>query len=154
MPSIKLRPHRGLRPAFAAIALGALLAGCASTRGLAPAGSPLDPDRLSATRSLDIDGATDAPISDAAFPRQDWWSAFHDPQLDALIAEALAGTPGLAAADARVRQASARAGLADAMRSPTLGAGAQYSVLRIPSTLAGDELGGETHGSTILTLDF
>lgn len=154
MASIHFRPPRGLGLVFSAIACGALLAGCASTHGLAPSGQPVDPDSLSANRSLGIDGATDASISDAAFPRQDWWTAFGDPQLDALITEALAGTPSLAGADARVRHAIARAGLADAARSPTLGAGAQYSVLRIPSTLAGDELGGETHGSTILTLNF
>ncbi|MGH8074393.1 MAG: hypothetical protein ACREO4_09995, partial [Lysobacter sp.] len=118
MPSNEFRPHRGLGPVFLAIALGALLAGCASTHGLAPSGDPLDPDSLSANRSLGIDRATDVSISDAAFPRQDWWTALGDPQLDALITEALAGTPNLAAADARVRQAIARAGLADAARSP------------------------------------
>src|SRR5690606_7041539 len=107
---------------FLAIALGALLAGCASTHGLAPSGHMLDPDSLAARRSLGIDGAMDGSISEAAFPGQDWWTAFGDPQLNALIAEALAGTPSLAAADARVRQAIARAGLADAARSPTLGA--------------------------------
>ncbi|MGH8086067.1 MAG: efflux transporter outer membrane subunit [Lysobacter sp.] len=154
MPSTEFRPHRGLGPVFLAIALGAILAGCASTRGLAPSGHSLDPDSLAANRSLGIEGATNASISDADFPRKDWWTAFGDPQLDALINEALAGTPSLAAADARVRQAIARAGLADAARSPTLGAGAQYSVVSIPSTLAGDELGGETNGSALLTLNF
>ena len=122
MPSNEFRPHRGLGPVFLAISLGALLVGCASSHGLAPSGDPLDADSLAASRSL---GTTDTSISDAAFPRQDWWTAFGDPQLDALITEALAGTPSLDAADARVRKAIARAGLADAARSPTLGAGAQ-----------------------------
>ena len=151
MPSNEFRPHRGLGPVFLAISLGALLVGCASSHGLAPSGDPLDADSLAARRSL---GTTTSAVSDAAFPRQDWWTAFGDPQLDALITEALVGTPSLDAADARVRQAIARAGLADTARSPTLGAGAQYSVVRIPSTLAGDELGGETNGSTLLSLNF
>ena len=151
MPSNEFRPHRGLGPVFLAISLGALLVGCASSHGLAPSGDPLDADSLAARRSL---GTTTSAVSDAAFPRQDWWTAFGDPQLDALITEALVGTPSLDAADARVRQAIARAGLADAARSPTLGAGAQYSVVRIPSTLAGDELGGETTGSSLLSLNF
>lgn len=154
MSSIFLHLHRGPGPTFLAIAFGALLASCASTHGLAPDGQPLDPDGLSAARSFASDDAASAAISDAAFPDRDWWTAFGDPQLDALINEALAGTPSLAVADARTRQALVRAGLADIARSPSFAAGARYSLVRIPSTLAGDEIGGETKGSTIVTLNF
>ena len=88
------------------------------------------------------------------FPAQDWWTALGDPQLDALIDEALAGTPSLDAADARMRQAAAQAGLADAARKPTLGASAQYSACRCPKRIAPDGLGGELPGQHLLMLNF
>ena len=139
------RPIPCLAPAALALALS--LAGCASTHGIAPATRPLDADTLQASRSLH--GA-----SDAAFPAQDWWKAFGDPQLDGLIDEALAGAPSLAMADARVRQAIAQAGLADAARKPTVAATAQYSGVLIPESVAGEELGGEYKGITLLGLNF
>jgi NodT family efflux transporter outer membrane factor (OMF) lipoprotein len=134
--------------AFAApaLALAAALGGCASTHGLAPQGRLMDADRLAAGRSLD-------GFSAAAFPQRDWWTSLGDPQLDALIDEALAGTPTLEAADARVRQAIAQAGLADSARQPSLGAGAQYSALRIPETVAPEPLGGSYKGAFLLTLN-
>lgn len=92
-------PRRALRPLLTALAAALILAGCASTHGLAPEGRALDADALESQRSL---GAY--AVSDAAFPKQDWWTALGDAQLDSLIAEALAGTPSLDAADARVRQ--------------------------------------------------
>src|SRR5690606_23947902 len=94
-----------------------------------------------------------APLSEAGFPRQDWWRAFGDPQLDALVAEALEGTPGLAAADARLRRARAQAGLADAARKPAVGTSAQYAVAQLPESLAGGELGGEPMHNALLMLD-
>lgn len=143
------RPLRG--PIVLSAMLGGLLllAGCASTRGLAPEGRMADADALAATRSL----GPHAP-SDAAFPKQDWWNALGDPQLDALVREALRDSPSLAAADARLRQAQAQAGLANAQRKPTLGASAQETGVQIPSTLAPPPLGGDLKFSTILMLDF
>lgn len=132
-------------PAFATAML--LLGGCASTRGLSPRDRPMAADQLGVTRSLQA-------FSPAGFPRLDWWTAFGDPQLDALIDEALAGTPTLDAADARLRQAIAQAGLADSLRKPNAGVGAQYSGIRIPETVAPDSLGGSYKGAILLTLDF
>ena len=140
-------PRSPRQPTLFAVALATLLAGCASTHGLAPAGAPLQADALQAGRSLQ--GAS----SDAAFPRQDWWRALGDPQLDALIDEALAGTPSLAAADARARAAIAQAGLADAARKPTVGATAQYTGAEIPESISGP-LGGGYIGFALLGLDF
>ncbi len=129
--------------------LGVMLAGCASTRGLEPAASPRDADALSASRSL-----SKSRLSAADFPRQDWWTALGDPQLDALIAQALQGTPSLEAADARLRKARAQAGLADAARKPTLSASGQYSGVQLPETLIPPPEGGSYLGSTVLMLDF
>jgi NodT family efflux transporter outer membrane factor (OMF) lipoprotein len=44
-----------------------------------------------------------APIGD--WPAAGWWKHYGDPQLDALIEEALAGSPSIAIADARLRRA-------------------------------------------------
>jgi NodT family efflux transporter outer membrane factor (OMF) lipoprotein len=128
------------------MALGVFLAGCASTHGIAPQGRLLDADHLAATDSL-------GSVSAAAFPRQDWWTTLGDPQLDALISEALAGTPSLDAADARERQAIAQAGLADAARKPQVGVGAQYAGVLIPETVAPDPLGGNYTGIFLLDLN-
>ncbi|MEP6908700.1 MAG: TolC family protein, partial [Pseudoxanthomonas sp.] len=140
---------RSAMPVLSALIIGLLLAGCASTRGLETKGSLRDADALSSSRSLS--GAT---LSAARFPRQDWWTALGDPQLDALINEALRGTPSLDAADARLRKAQAQAGLADAERQPTLSASGQYSGVQLPETLAPEPLGGSYIGSTVLMLNF
>lgn len=71
-----------------------LLAGCAI---------PASPPRLGAKAAPDLalTGAS-TPAIDA-----DWWRAFGDPQLDRIVADALAGSPSLDAALARLRQAEA-----------------------------------------------
>lgn len=125
------------------------LVGCASSHGLTATGQALDADTLSARQSLGKDA-----FSAAAFPQQDWWKTLGDPQLDSLINEALAGSPSLAAADARLRQARAQAGLADAQRRPTLDASAQHSGVQLPEGLAGEDLGGDLRWSNVLRLDF
>lgn len=56
----------------------------------------------------------------ARWPGQDWWRAYGDPQLDALIAEAQAGSPDVAAAEARLHRATAQLGQARAATLPTL----------------------------------
>lgn len=148
------RPPRGLKPvplkhALSAMAVALIVTGCASSRGLAPEGRPVEADSLQAQRSL-----SDIAVSDAAFPAQDWWTSLGDAQLNGLIDEALQGTPSLDAADARVRQAIAQAGLADAERKPTLGASAQYSGVQIPETVAPEPLGGSYQGVGLLSLSF
>lgn len=56
------------------------------------------------------------------WPVDGWWTTYGDPQLDTLIAEALAGAPDLAAAAARVRAADAAARVSRAALLPTLDA--------------------------------
>lgn len=50
-----------------------------------------------------------------------WLATFGDPQLDALVAEALANNPDLAVAAARVEQADAQVDLATAQLKPAIG---------------------------------
>ena len=58
-----------------------------------------------------------------AQPRGEWWRAFGDAQLDALELEAAAANQDLKAAAARVAQARALVGVANAERSPRVDAG-------------------------------
>nr|WKF56670.1 Solvent efflux pump outer membrane protein SrpC [Paraburkholderia busanensis] len=88
------------------------IAGCASTGGIAPQASGVDPS------SLDAGSAIRAAAADAQWPAADWWRAYDDPQLNAWIDAAQAGNPSLAAAQARVREAMSMAGVARAALAP------------------------------------
>ncbi|NML27668.1 efflux transporter outer membrane subunit [Zoogloea dura] len=74
----------------------------------------------------------EAPATDAAWkpaepadqlPRGDWWSVFHDPQLDRLERDAVEANPNLVAAAARLGQARALEQSAHAARLPQVGVG-------------------------------
>jgi len=56
-----------------------------------------------------------------------WWKCFHDLKLDSLIARAVATNLDLRIAEARVRQARAQLGFAQADYGPTVGASGSYS---------------------------
>src|SRR3546814_2612599 len=78
-------PRRGLTFVFPAFAAALLLAGCASTGGLAPREHPIEADSLASGRSLDVPA-----LSDAAFPARDWWTALgrseeHTSELQSLM---------------------------------------------------------------------
>ncbi len=77
------------------------LAACASPgERLVPAAKEIPPGALEASRSL-----AGAPAG--GWPAERWWTGFEDPQLDALIDEALAASPTLALASTRIRRAQA-----------------------------------------------
>src|SRR6266545_3501010 len=101
--------------AILAFAASAFIAGCASMKGLAPEASVRDANALSSQRALD-----GVSVSKAAWPATDWWKAFEDPQLDALIGEALSGSPTLKVAEARTRKALAAADTAKAPLYPQI----------------------------------
>ncbi|AXA91229.1 efflux transporter outer membrane subunit [Massilia sp. YMA4] len=56
-------------------------------------------------------------------PRGEWWLAFNDPALNELVLEATRNNANLAVAAARVEQARAIAGIAEADRIPQVGLG-------------------------------
>jgi NodT family efflux transporter outer membrane factor (OMF) lipoprotein len=91
----------------------ALLAGCANPGGLQRNSAPADPQQLETARTLAA-----VPVAPGAWPKDEWWHAIGDPQLDALIAEALASSPGIRLARARVNRAVALAEAAGAPRAP------------------------------------
>lgn len=61
-------------------------------------------------------------VAGATWPAAQWWQGYGDPQLDRLIAEALAGSPDIAIAAARVRTAEGVVQQAGAANRPTLDA--------------------------------
>lgn len=101
------------RPALAALGLAAMTAGlsaCAPDLGAAPLIKA--PVAYQTSRSFDVPAA--------AWPSDQWWKAYGDAQLDALVEEALTGSPSLAQAEARVRRAVAIVGQAEAARLPVI----------------------------------
>lgn len=107
---------RGAASLLTLVAAGTLVAGCASYRGIEPKSEPQDLASLSAEKSWESEKTGE-------WPALDWWKRFADPQLDALEDEALAGSPGMRLARARVDQALAAAKVAGAPLEPQVGAG-------------------------------
>lgn len=108
----------------AVLLLGACAAvsACASMPDLGPRPTLRDAATL---------GAVGTPADPAGqWPVDGWWKDYGDPQLAALIEEALAGSPTLAAADARARKAAAYAQSAGAALLPAVSANAQASEVK------------------------
>ncbi|MCC8362707.1 efflux transporter outer membrane subunit [Lysobacter sp. A6] len=92
-----------------------LLAGCAT----APEPTP-DETRADALQHVQVPQAWARQASTAPV-EAGWLATFGDPQLDALVIEALAHNPDLAMAAARVEQAEAQVDLAAAQLKPAIG---------------------------------
>lgn len=91
-----------------------IIAGCASTHGIAPQDQALNPSQLASGAAIA------AAAHEADWPAEQWWRSLGDPQLNQLIDTALADSPSLAMAQARVRLAAAMAGVSAAAMSPQL----------------------------------
>jgi multidrug efflux system outer membrane protein len=118
-----------MKPATLVLALAAALA-LGACKSLAP------PDKLPEIDSPETFKTAAAQLSEAergrwkvAEPkdgelRGEWWKVFGDPVLDGLVADALAGSPTLQAAAARVEQSRALLGITRADQRVQLSAGA------------------------------
>mgnify|MGYP003747203671 CR=1 FL=1 len=100
-----------LRSLLLASACAALTA-CATLPSIKAPAPPKDAASLASQNALGS--------GTAAFPQDNWWTAYADPALDALIAEALAGSPDMTLAAARIRSADAIAEQAGAALVPSL----------------------------------
>jgi NodT family efflux transporter outer membrane factor (OMF) lipoprotein len=98
-----------------AFGLAMLLAGCAAP-DTGPRAALHGADTLQAKGTLGP-----VALSPAAWPEGNWWERYGDPQLDALVAEALKRSPNLKVAEARVRQAQAIVGRAESADGLQLG---------------------------------
>lgn len=101
--------HRRLLAASLILALSA----CADMGHNAPQSAMLDANKLQGSQAMDA--AASAAIQ---WPRAQWWQDLHDPQLNRLMEQALADSPTLRGAQARVRQAEALAGAAQDKTRP------------------------------------
>jgi len=126
-----------------------MLSGCATPGESTSRSTPLE----ATTLKLD---ATQSPA-----PAADWWKAWHDPQLDALVERALADSPSLKLAQARLARAAASREGVDAQGGPQ--AGLELDVTRqrytenglIPPPLAGSmATSGTLQASGHWELDF
>jgi multidrug efflux system outer membrane protein len=87
------------KPIYVAAAMLALLSGCLSVP--ADISKATGPDFAKARQATDFAWGTDA------WPTEQWWQTYHDPQLGTLVAQALQDHPSLAVAQARVGAAMA-----------------------------------------------
>ncbi|MBV8307636.1 MAG: efflux transporter outer membrane subunit [Gammaproteobacteria bacterium] len=113
-------------PGKALLLAAAALAGCVDRGDWQPT-PQLAPQKLELGHAV-----ADAPLEPAAWPADGWWRRYGDAQLDELIGEALAGSPSLATAQARLRAAQAQAVSARAARLPRTTASAEADRQRYP----------------------
>jgi NodT family efflux transporter outer membrane factor (OMF) lipoprotein len=92
----------------------AVFTACASFPGGSPRPASQPKSSLAATRSFA------APTGE--WPAAGWWKHYGDPQLDGLIEAALAGSPSIAIADARLRRARSSQDSARGALAPQLAA--------------------------------
>jgi NodT family efflux transporter outer membrane factor (OMF) lipoprotein len=122
-----------------------LLASC-SVGALAACASPPNlgarPELASSASYASVESFA-APTS--AWPSDHWWESYGDTQLNALIEEALADSPSLEAAAARVRSAEAAAQRSGAARYPTIGA--QNSAQALRQEFSADNLSDTLSGA-------
>ncbi|MGE0829344.1 MAG: efflux transporter outer membrane subunit [Hyphomonadaceae bacterium] len=105
------------------IASRRLLLASVTCAALSACATPPDLDerpQLAAPESLQTKASLAAPVS--AWPSDRWWESYGDAQLNALIEEAVADSPSLAAAAARLDRARAQAQEAGAARMPSINA--------------------------------
>jgi NodT family efflux transporter outer membrane factor (OMF) lipoprotein len=98
---------------------------CAALAGCASLPEPRDLPQMKRSASYAADQVLHG--SAAPWPSDSWWKAYGDSQLDALIDEALAGSPSVAIAIARLERSQANAQAAGAATRPQVSANASAS---------------------------
>src|SRR5882724_12230384 len=120
-------------------------AGCASYSGIQGEAQALAPQSLAYYQDQ----------TGGDWPREDWWTRFGDPKLDALMQQALQSNPSLRAAQARVRAAGALADAAGASLYPSLGLEASATRERISrNDIYPPPFGGSWVNQGRIALDF
>lgn len=98
--------------ATALLPLFTLMAGCA----------PMHDDRQSLsqqTPAANVDSALPAALKNG-WPDSQWWKAYHDPQLNALIDSTLRNSPDMQVAEQRIQLAEAQAKAVEAQDGPEI----------------------------------
>jgi len=131
--------RRLVRAACAGLLLASCAVGPSYTRPAPPAAPGYTPGPLAPTTAA-AGTAQTFVVSDHLIP--DWWRLLHAPAIDALVADALAHSPTIEAAEAALRrsEASLRAGYGIFFPQADLSAGVsrqRYSPARVGSPLPG-----------------
>jgi len=138
-----------MRYPLAFLALGLIVSGCALKGPDENARRTFDPASLEASRSLAGGGPT------AAWPTTEWWRDLGDPQLDRLIERALAGSPTLSVAQARLRLAQSLMRGAESALYPEAGVNLDMTRQRFSEEgLAPPPIGGSVTSQNRLAIDF
>ncbi|MDM0046410.1 efflux transporter outer membrane subunit [Variovorax dokdonensis] len=149
--------RRGVKTAATALTLAALafLSGCADMSGIDSQA------RMRDAASLGLQDASAAPastarVSDIATAEIDaqWWRAYGDPQLDALVEQALQGNPSLGTARARLAKAQSAIDVAHSASLPQVNADLGVTRQKFSENYTVPEpLAGAVINSGSLTLD-
>ncbi|MCC4609160.1 efflux transporter outer membrane subunit [Xanthomonas campestris pv. zinniae] len=131
---------RAMRLPLAAALSAVLLGGCMLGPNYTKAPAVAD----AAMQAPALHRASGAQVV-AAAPLNHWWEQLNDPQLTRLVTQALADSPNLRAAQARLRANRALARQRRAERLPKLNASAVYAYAEPPQTIV-DTLGGLQQG--------
>jgi len=107
------------RPTVSALVSAVLAGGCAMLPPPQPQPSSKPAAHYDTTRAFAAPGAT--------WPNDSWWAVYGDAQLNALVDEALAGSPTLVEAQARLARALAVAQVTGAAAQPQVGVSASLS---------------------------
>ncbi|WP_215404076.1 efflux transporter outer membrane subunit [Janthinobacterium sp. JC611] len=108
--------HTPIKLSLRVLALSLSLAGCASI--------PPDTQRLPQQDLATVQLAADIHLASEGWPAAQWWRQFQDAQLDQLIGQALAASPNLDVANARIGSALSAFDAQHAQRGATLDLGA------------------------------
>lgn len=122
---------RSIRPASIGLVVAALLSGC-TTVGPDYAGAPQSAPQAAARAGFLRGGEALAQT-----PAARWWESLNDAVLNQLIEAALADSPTLAAANARVAQTRASLAANKTAALPTLNASFAAPYLNVPGNIAG-----------------
>lgn len=104
--------HTPMKLSLSVLALSLSLAGCASI--------PPDTQQLPQQDLAAVQLAADIHLASEGWPAAQWWRQFQDDQLDQLIEQALAASPNLAVANARIGSALSAFDAQHAERGPRL----------------------------------
>jgi len=113
--------NRGISAVMSAAAC-LILAACAA---VGPNYVPPETESPPAWNSPLQDGLTPVQVDPRLMAK--WWTVFHDPVFSDLISQAINGNLDLKQAEARIREARARRGMAKAGFSPTLDSSGTYT---------------------------
>jgi NodT family efflux transporter outer membrane factor (OMF) lipoprotein len=114
-----------MKTTVACLSIALLAAGCASSMK-----TPYTAPSANVPAQWTYAGSAASTGSASRAGTDPWWKNFQDPQLDALIDEALRRNNDLAAAAIRVRRAQLQAGLAEDRMTPSFNGGADLRVSR------------------------